>query len=120
MQIPMMLYGMFTADCIEYGAYINGERTECISFSIQTFVTKLGGAFCNGLCLFLLGIFGYVGSTSESKAVQSATALEGIWVIMTLIPAIGFLIMIFIMFFYKLDEKKIAAMMEQNQKKVQG
>ena len=120
MQVPMMLYGMFTADCIEYGAYINGERTECISFSIQTFVTKLGGAFCNGLCLFLLGIFGYVGSTSESKAVQSATALEGIWVIMTLIPASGFLIMIFIMFFYKLDEKKIAAMMEQNQKKVQG
>ena len=33
MQLPLLIYGMFTADCIEYGAYINGERTEAISFS---------------------------------------------------------------------------------------
>jgi sugar (Glycoside-Pentoside-Hexuronide) transporter len=120
MQIPMMLYGMFTADCIEYGAYINGERTEGIAFSLQTFVTKLGGAFCNALCLALLGIYGYVGKTSEKNIVQTAQALNGIWIIMTLVPIGGYLVMLFIMSIYKLDEKKVASMMEENHKKIQS
>lgn len=118
MQVPMMLYGMFTADCIEYGAYINGERTEGIAFSLQTFVTKLGGAFCNVLCVSLLALFGYVGKSAETKVVQSAGALNGIWVIMTLVPIFGYLIMIFIMNIYKLDEHKIAEMIAVNHKKV--
>jgi sugar (glycoside-pentoside-hexuronide) transporter len=120
MQVPMMLYGMFTADCIEYGAYVSGERTEGIAFSLQTFVTKLGGAFCNVLCLFLLGVFGYVGKAAEKSVVQSENALNGIWIIMTLVPIGGYLIMLFIMSIYKLDESKVAEMMEENQKKVQN
>lgn len=119
MQTPMMLYGMFTADCIEYGAYVNGERTEGIAFSLQTFVTKLGGAFCNALCLLLLGIFGYVGKTADAKAVQSTGALQGIWILMTLVPIGGYLVMLLIMSIYKLDESKVAVMMEENQKKLQ-
>jgi sugar (glycoside-pentoside-hexuronide) transporter len=114
MQIPLMLYGMFTADCIEYGAYITGERTEGMAFSIQTFVTKLGGAFCNALCLILLGAFGYV----EQAKQQTANALEGIWIIMSLVPMAGYIIMLFIMRIYKLDEKKVALMLEENHKKV--
>jgi probable glucitol transport protein GutA len=114
MQIPLMLYGMFTADCIEYGAYITGERTEGMAFSIQTFVTKLGGAFCNALCLILLGAFGYV----EQAKQQTANALEGIWIIMSLVPMAGYIIMLFIMRIYKLDEKKVAQMLEENHKKV--
>jgi sugar (glycoside-pentoside-hexuronide) transporter len=115
MQVPLMLYGMFTADCIEYGAYVSGERTEGIAFSLQTFVTKLGGAFCNTLCLFLLGLYGYVGKAAEKGVEQSAQALHGIWVIMSLVPIAGYLVMLLIMKFYQLDEKKIAAMMEENQ-----
>lgn len=119
MQVPMMLYGMFTADCIEYGAYINGERTEGIAFSLQTFVTKLGGAFCNTLCLFLLGIYGYVGKAAEKSVVQSPHALHGIWVIMTLVPIGGYLVMLFIMSIYKLDEKQVHEMIVENHKKIQ-
>lgn len=113
MQIPLMLYGMFTADCIEYGAYISGERTEGLAFSIQTFVTKLSAAFCNTLCLVLLSFYGYVEQAPE----QTETALQGIWDIMSLVPMIGFIIMIIIMKFYKLDEAKVANMMEQNRQK---
>lgn len=118
MQIPFMLYGMFTADCIEYGAYINGERTEGIAFSIQTFMTKLGGAFSNALCLLLLGIFGYVGNSAEKVVEQTTQALEGIWVIMSLVPIGGYVIMLIIMGIYTLDEEKVAKMMAENQKKV--
>ncbi len=117
MQVPLMLYGMFTADCIEYGAYINGERTEGIAFSLQTFITKLGGAFCNSLCLILLAAFGYVGKSSETTVVQSPQALQGIWIIMSLVPIAGYLVMIVIMYFYRLDEAKVAEITMENHKK---
>ncbi len=118
MQIPLMLYGMFTADCIEYGAYINGERTEGIAFSLQTFVTKLGGAFCNSLCLVLLAAFGYVGKTSTIDVVQTPEALQGIWIIMSLVPIFGFAAMVVVMCFYHLDEAKVEEMLEANRKKI--
>jgi sugar (glycoside-pentoside-hexuronide) transporter len=115
MQIPLMIYGMFIADCIEYGAYINGERTEGMAFALQTFVTKLGGALCNTLCLAILGLFGYV----QQSEIQTPLALKGIWVILSLVPIAGFAIMIVVMYFYKLDEKTVAQMTEQNRKKAQ-
>jgi Na+/melibiose symporter-like transporter len=113
MQIPLMLYGMFTTDCIEYGAYITGERTAGISFALQTFMTKLGGALANTLCLVILAAFGYV----EQAKTQSASALNGIWVIMCIVPAVGYVVMLIVMTFYKLEEKDVAMMMEENQKR---
>jgi sugar (glycoside-pentoside-hexuronide) transporter len=113
MQLPLMLYGMFTADCIEYGAYHTGERTAGIAFSLQTFMTKLGGALANTLCVVLLGVFGYV----EQAPQQTAGALQGIWIIMSLIPCLGYVVMLVIMAIYKLDEKEVARMIDENQRK---
>ena len=113
MQLPLLLYGMFTADCIEYGAYLTGERTAGIAFSIQTFMTKLGGTLANTLCLVLLSAFGYV----ERAGQQVASALEGIWIIFCLIPCLGYVVMLIIMAIYKLDEKEVLRMMEENQKR---
>ncbi|MDU6265579.1 MAG: MFS transporter [Anaerocolumna aminovalerica] len=113
MQTPLMLYGMFTADCIEYGAYINGERTEGIAFSLQTFITKLSAAVCQTLCLALLSVFGY----AEQAATQSAKSLHGIWIILSLMPIVGYAIMIIIMGIYKLDEKKVEEMLEHNKRR---
>lgn len=110
MQVPLMLYGMFTVDCIEYGDYINGERTVGIAFSLQTLVTKFSAAFCNTLCLALLGVFGYIPQATE----QTPRALQGIWITMSLVPIAGFVVMLFIMLIYKLDEKEVARMMDQN------
>lgn len=120
MQVPMMLYGMFTADCIEYGAYVNGERTEGMAFALQTFVTKLAGALSNVLCVFMLGLYGYVEKTTEQVVKQPEGVLQGIWVIMSLVPIIGYVVMLIIMHFYKLDEKIVASMIEENQKKAQS
>jgi sugar (glycoside-pentoside-hexuronide) transporter len=114
MQLPLMLYGMFTADCIEYGAYHTGERTAGIAFSLQTFMTKLGGALANTLCVVLLGVFGYIGKAPQ----QTAGALEGIWIIMSLIPCLGYVVMLVVMAIYKLDEKEVERMIEENQRKV--
>ena len=110
MQLPLLIYGMFTADCIEYGAYINGERTEGIAFSVQTLVTKLSGAICGTLCLQLLYAFGYV----EQAVVQSNGTLQGIWIIMNLVPIIGYGIMVIVMAFYKLDEEEVEKIIKVN------
>ncbi|HAH95404.1 MAG TPA: MFS transporter [Firmicutes bacterium] len=103
MMIPVLIYGMFTADCIEYGAHINGERTEGISFALQTFVTKLAAAICSVLCLMLLKYFGYV----EQAVQQSERTLHGIWIILSLVPIVGYVGMLIAMAFYKLDERTV-------------
>jgi GPH family glycoside/pentoside/hexuronide:cation symporter len=111
MQLPLLIYGMFTADCIEYGEYINGERTEAIAFSVQTFMTKLAGALCSVICLQIMGWFGYV---SQAKT-QTASAKDGIWIVLSLVPIFGYVIMFIIMkFFYNLSEEQVAEMMKTN------
>ena len=112
MQIPMLIYGMFTADCIEYCAYTTGKRTEGISFSLQTLMTKLGGSIVSILGLGIMGAFGYV----EQASSQSASALEGIWLCMSLLPAAGYVIMLIVMvFFYHLNEKEVERMIAANE-----
>ena len=121
MQIPMLIYGMFTADCMEYGAYTTKHRTEGLAFSIQTFVTKLGGALASAFSLWLLQYFGYL----QQSATQSPQALNGIWALMTIIPSGGYIVMLIIMlFFYDLKESDVQRMVdemkqEQTQESVQ-
>ena len=51
---PVTMMSMFTADCAEYGAYVTGKRNEGITFSIQAFSIKLGGAISGSLSMLLL------------------------------------------------------------------
>ena len=50
---------MFLADTVEYGQWKLGKRNESITFSIQPFINKIGGAIATGivsLTLILSGI----------------------------------------------------------------
>jgi len=116
MQIPLLLYGMFTADCIEYGNAITGQRTAGLAFSVQTMFTKLAGALSSTLCLALLSYYGYV----NQSATQTTEALHGIWVIFTLVPIIGYVGMLITMYFYRLDEKTVSAYIIKNQSSIEG
>jgi melibiose permease/lactose/raffinose/galactose permease len=49
---------MFLADCIEYGQWKNGKRNESITFSIQPFINKIGGAVASGIVGLTLVISG--------------------------------------------------------------
>lgn len=108
-------YPMFTADCIEYGTFHTGERAAGISFSIQTFTTKLGQAVAAGLGAFMLTLVGYV-----PNAEQNEKALRGIFSMMTILPAIGMLAMLIIFgCFYKLREKDVEQYIIENAKKME-
>ncbi len=110
MFMPMMMMGIFTADCVEYGHYTTGIRKEGITFSVQTFSTKLGGAISGSLALFVISAYGYKGTA----AVQTAEALNGIWIATALIPIVG-LVIAFIIFtlFYHLSEEDVAKMIHE-------
>lgn len=103
--LPLLMAGMFSADCAEYGAYVTGKRNEGVTFSIQTFGTKLSSALAGTISVLLLGFYGYDGQA----ATQSAEALQGIWYQMTLFPLFGLAIGLFVFArFYKLSEKDVA------------
>jgi len=54
-----LLMLMFLADTVEYGQWKLGNRNESITFSVQPFINKIGGAIANGIVgatLILSGI----------------------------------------------------------------
>lgn len=110
--VPSILTGMFTVDCVEYGAYKSGRRTEGISFSAQTFTAKITSALQGATGSFLLVYYGY-----KANSIQSVQTMDGIFKMFTIIPVIGFVLMfIIILFFYKLKESDVEAMMSKTAK----
>ncbi len=96
---------IFLSDSVDYGEVKNGTREESVIFSMQTFTVKLA----SGLAAFLSGLALDWISLDPEAAVQSAGALSGLRVWMTIPPAI-LLVAAFIIFkrFYKLDDGKMA------------
>lgn len=112
---------MFTPDCAEYGQYKTGVDAKGITFSIQTFTTKIASAVASSLGLAILGFFDWTKIEAESFAdieklniVQSATALNGLWVTYILVPSIGLAITSFIYLFYRLRDKDVQIMAKCN------
>jgi sugar (glycoside-pentoside-hexuronide) transporter len=107
-----VLYPMFTADCIEYGTWKTGERAAGISFSIQTFTTKLGQALATGLVGYFLAFLKY-----KPNMEQTPVTLKGIFSMVTLIPATGlFLMLVIFVLFYKLKDDDIKKYASENVK----
>ena len=114
MYMPAMMYGMFTADCSEYGAYKLGTRNEGVNFSIQTFTSKLSAALSGAIPLLLLGFFGYDGMAES----QTHGALNGIWLEMTLLPLTGYILGLIVFYiFYRLDEKEVVRMIGEMERR---
>ena len=112
---------MFTPDCAEYGQYKTGVDAKGITFSIQTFTTKIAAAVASSLGLAILGFFDWTKIEAESFAdieklniVQSATALNGLWITYILVPSIGLVITSFIYLFYRLRDKDVQIMAKYN------
>lgn len=112
---------MFTPDCAEYGHYKTGVDAKGITFSIQTFTTKIAAAVASSLGLAILTFFDWTKIEAESFAdieklhiVQSSTALNGLWVTYILVPSIGLMITSGIYLLYKLRDKEVQVMARCN------
>ena len=102
---------IFLSDSVDYGQAKNGTREESVIFSMQTFTVKLA----SGLAAFISGVGIDMIGLKTSAAVQSAAALNGLRLLVT-VPSAILLVVAFFVFkkFYKLDD----AMMAEVQAKI--
>ena len=107
-----MLRSYIFMQAIDYAKYVNGRDTTGIFNAINTFVGKITNSVASSLGLFLLSLFGWQSVTAESFAdlaaqgvEQSAAALNGLWTINALIPAIGALLGLIVICTYKLTDE---------------
>jgi melibiose permease/lactose/raffinose/galactose permease len=75
---------MFLADTIEYGQWKSGKRNESITFSIQPFINKIGGALANGVLGLTLVVSGV--NRAESAAEVSPGGALTLKFAMLLLP----------------------------------
>ena len=96
------------ADTVEYAELKTGKRSEGIIFSTLTFTGKLK----LGLSAFFVGLileaFGYMPNLS-----QSVRSLNGIYLMLTLIPALGSILTVIPLFFYKLSDDEHKRIVEK-------
>ncbi len=118
---------MFTPDCAEYGLFKSGTEAKGITFAVQIFMAKLTGSVSSALGLFVLGLesVGWkvveVGSFQEleqSGVTQTPHALNMLWLIFMLIPAIGGLLAYIVWHFYDLKDKDVQIMIDCNTGKI--
>jgi Na+/melibiose symporter-like transporter len=96
--IPM-LWAMM-ADVADYGEWKTGRRATGMTFSATTLGLQLGLSLGGAFSGWLLSYYGYV-----AGAEQTATALGGIKMMMSIIPATPFFIGVAILFLYKISKK---------------
>lgn len=86
------------ADTVEFAEWKHGVRTEGAIYGFFNFITKIAMAIGGGLAGLMLDYFDYA-----SDAI-SAGALNGINLMMTLVPGLMFALGMVFIFFYTLDE----------------
>ncbi len=99
-----LLMLMFLADTIEYGQWKSGKRNESVTFSIQPFINKIGGALANGI----LGVTLILSGINNAQVPGDVTA-GGLWMMkasMFLIP-LALIIVGYVIYVkkFKIDEK---------------
>ncbi len=99
--IPLVLRTSMLADTVEYAEMKTGKRSEGIIFSTLTFSGKLKLGVAAFLAGWVLKQTGYMPNVT-----QDARSLNGMLMMLTLIPALGSLLTVIPLLFYKLDEKE--------------
>ena len=111
----MVTWALIT-DVIDYSEIKNGKREDGTVYALYSFARKLGQAASAGLTGFLLEIIGYSTAAKADAAVQ-----KGIFDISVLVPALGFLLLALILWFwYPLHKKQVDANVEALKQKHRG
>lgn len=113
-------------DTIDYTRYKTGKDCSGIFYALQSFINKALNGVINSIALYILAIFGWKEVVGESFAdlaaqgvTQTPTALNALWVLGYLIPAIGFVLSAVLLFaFYRLKDEDAALMAQCNAGKI--
>lgn len=103
--VSPLVWSMY-ADVADYSELKDGTASTGLIFSSASMAQKFGGAFGGAAVMWLLAAFGY--STVEG-AVQTESALLGLRILMSWVPAIVAALSILVVWFYPLTKKKMEA-----------
>jgi glycoside/pentoside/hexuronide:cation symporter, GPH family len=106
---PMVaLFFAMLADTADYSEWKTNRRATGLFYSAGTVAMKFGSGVGGALTGFLLAAFGYVAAAEGVAAVQSAEAIQGIRLLISVIPAAVALLMFIAFLFYRLDELRLS------------
>lgn len=122
MSITMVLYtatgpliSAMLAETIELTEVRTGQRSEAVTFSGQTFTGKLSIAIAGGATGVILTIINYVPNQSQTDG-----TLTGLFFVIALLPAVGSLIRLILMYFYRFTEKEFELAVAELQRRKQA
>lgn len=101
--VSPLVWSMY-ADVSDYAENRDGNASTGLIFSSASMAQKFGGAFGGFAVMWLLKAFNY---NTVSGAIQSPEAINGLWLLMSWIPAAIACIAIIVVFFYPLNKKKM-------------
>lgn len=108
----MVSWALIT-DVIDYSELKNGIREDGSVYALYSFARKLGQAASAGLSGLMLSAIGYTQETAFDEGV-----VNGIFNISTIVPAIGFALLVAVLWFwYPLHKKEVDANIEELKKK---
>lgn len=99
--ITIPLLWAMIADVADYSEWKNNRRATAIIFSAMMVGLKAGLSIGGALTTSLLGYFNYTPNSLE----QTDTAINGIKLLVSIFPAIPFLIGVGLLFFYEINKK---------------
>ncbi len=102
-----LVWAMY-ADTADYSEWKWHRRATGLIFSAASFSQKLGWAIGGGGAGWLLAYYGYV-----PNVVQSPRTINGILLMMSVIPTLGAVIAIIALWFYDLDDPTVAKIGEE-------
>ena len=94
-------------DCVEYGEWKTGKRSEGMIFSLNIFKSKISNAIGGSLCGYILAYIGY-----KANSTQSTFTLNGIHIIQTLVPCIIIITSFLLLRKYNLSEAEYDAIVD--------
>ena len=92
---------VFIIDCIEYGEWKSGKRSEGVISAVPSFSTKIGTALGAAMVGLLMGISGYDGTLD----IQSQSANNMIICLGAVVPAVICILTLIVLHFFDLEKK---------------
>ena len=101
--ISPLIWSMY-ADVADYSELKDGTASTGLIFSSASMAQKFGGAFGGSAVMWMLAAFGY---NTVAGAVQTESAIMGLRILMSWIPAAVAALSILVVWFYPLTKKKM-------------
>jgi GPH family glycoside/pentoside/hexuronide:cation symporter len=107
-----LLWSMFSDIC-DYQEVTTGRRAAGLIFSSSSMSQKFGWAIGPAMVLWMLAAFGYVAPGGVESVVQPESAIFGMKLLISLLPAAACLIAVIGMIFYPLSDKRVKEIAEE-------